>query len=131
MENLSLSSLLVFANLIVLIGGMISTFLVVRSSLERGAQEIQERIRTALKDENEILQTRLERVEEDNTQLKDDNAMLKRQIELVIEILKRQGIILEINGELVQVKDAKGSTFTSTRQPAPKRLTPKPKETNP
>jgi hypothetical protein len=122
MEYLNASSLLVIANLVVLIGGVIGGFIVLRSSLARGAQEIQERVRTALKDENEMLQTRIDRVEEDND-------MLKRQLLLVVEILKRQGIILEINGEIVQVKDAKGSTFTSTRQPVPKRTRPPQKPT--
>jgi hypothetical protein len=118
MENLSLSGLLVIANLIVLVGGVVGGYIVLRSSLASGAAKIQENVRIALKDENEGLQRRLERVEE-------DNALLKHQLELVVEVLKRQGIILEINGGMVSIKDAKGSTFRSTRQPAPKRAAQK------
>jgi hypothetical protein len=123
MENLNVSSLLVIANLVVLIAGVAGGYIVLRSSLARGAQEIQERVMTGLRDENEGLQRRLDRMEE-------DNATCKRQLDLVVEILKRQGIILEINGEMVQVKDAKGSTFTSTRQSVPirKRPTQKPSD---
>jgi hypothetical protein len=123
MENINLSGLLVVANLLVLILGIVGGYIVLRSSLARGAQEMQAHVRTALKDENEMLQTRLDRLEE-------DNAMLKRQLDLVVEILKRQGIILEINGEMVQVKDAKGSTFRSTRQVAPTRKRPVQKPTD-
>jgi hypothetical protein len=123
MENLSLSGLLVVANLIVLVLGTVGGYIVLRSSLARGAQDMQEHVRVALKDENELLQNRLTRVE-------DDNATLKHQLQLVVEILKRQGIILEIDGEMVQVKDARGSTFTTTRQIVPKRPRPTQKPTD-
>jgi hypothetical protein len=118
-ENLSLSGLLVLANLIVLVGGVVGGFIVLRSSLASGAATMQEKIRESLKDENEGLQRRLDRIEE-------DNVLLKHQLELVVEILKRQGIILEINGEMVRIKDTHGSTFTTAR----KRPPPKPKESS-
>ncbi len=118
MENLNASGILVMLNLVVLVGGIIGGFIVLRTSLARGSQEIQERVRVALKDENEGLQRRLDALE-------DDYAMCKRQLELVVEIMRRQGIILEINGEMVKVRDAQGTTFG--RPPAPKRPRPPPK----
>jgi|SRR6266568_4293375 len=124
MENLNPSGILVILNLVVLVGGIIGGYFVLRTSLARGAQTLQENVRTALKDENEGLTRRLERVE-------DDYAMCKRQLELVVEIMRRQGIIVEINGEMVQVRDAQGATFTKPRRAlAPKRSPPKPKDSS-
>ncbi len=119
MENVNPSSILVILNLVVLVGGIIGGYLVLRTSLAHGSQEIQERVRVALKDENEGLQRRLDALE-------DDYAMCKRQLELVVEIMRRQGIILEINGEMVKVRDAQGATFGRSGTPAPKRPRPPP-----
>ncbi len=117
MENLNASGLLIIANLLVLIGGIVSGYFILRSNLARGAQELQEQVRVALKDENEGLARRLERVE-------DDYAMCKRQLELVVEIFKQQGIIVEINGEMVQVRDGRGRMFGRTPTPRRARLSP-------
>lgn len=101
-----LASLLTIANLIVLVGGIIGGWIVIRSAIQRAENDVQTRVRQALHDENELLQARVKRVEQENRRL--DKLM---QL-IVVTLKKTQNIDLEIDDDVVILK-AKGVTHVS------------------
>ena len=96
------TSILTIANLVVAIGIIIGGYIAIRSSMGRASSEIQERIRQALHDENELLQARVKRLE-------TENKRLNKLVLLVVNVLKKtHGITLEINEDMITLRDASG-----------------------
>lgn len=115
MDGINLTVITIVANLILIVAGIIGGWMVIQSSLAHGAQEIQDRVKTSILEENDLLQKRLDRVE-------DENKLLKKQMQRAFELLEEtRGIIIKIDGELIQIQDTQGSVVTTTR-PTPHSL---------
>ncbi len=81
------------------IGGYIG----LKSGLAKAATEVQERVRAALHDENELLRNQVKRLENENKRL--DGLML-----LIVTALKKtRGIELEVDDDIVTLRDASGT----------------------
>lgn len=99
----TLTGILTIVNLVIAIGIVIGGYIAIRSGMSRAGQEIQDRVRQALHDENELLQSRLKRLEADNKRLSS-------QLRLVIDMLKKiHSIDMDINDDMVILRDHKGT----------------------
>ncbi len=101
----------------ILLAGMFGGYISLRSTISKANTETQEHVREALKDENEILQSRVLRVEGDLRKQEAENRRLNDMMNLIIEIFQKRGIVITIDGDMVQVKD-NGTTF-KVRQKTP------------
>lgn len=73
-------------------------YISLRSGVAKSEREISGRIRDALSEENNLLQSRIQRVELENKHL-------NRVMQLIIETLKKTNDIeLEINGDIVTLR---------------------------
>lgn len=99
----TLTGWLTIINLIVLVVGGIAGALVFRSQLAKAESDVQERVRNALSAENELLQSRINRLEKDNKRL-------NKLIDLIISTLKKtHRIEIEIDGDTVMVRTQSGT----------------------
>src|SRR5260221_10860126 len=62
--DINFSVLIAVGNFIILVAGIVGGYFGLRSSMAKGSQALQDRVRQTLLDENQILQDRLKRVEE-------------------------------------------------------------------
>jgi hypothetical protein len=88
-------------NLFVAIGVLVGGYIAIKSSMAKTSTEIQDRVRDALHDENEILQFRLKRIEADNKRLNNLMALIMSALK------KTHGIELEIGENLITMRDTK------------------------
>lgn len=102
----TLTGWLTIVNLIIIVLGTIGGALVFRSSLRKAENDVQERVREALSVENELLQSRVNRLERENKRL-------NQLIRLIISTLKKtHAIDLEVNEDIVVVR-THGDTHTA------------------
>lgn len=112
MENVTTYLNLAIALAIVL-GGAVAF----RYSLNRTANEIQERVINALQSEIQTLQDRIVALEKDNTRL-------SQTIALIRTALKQRGMSVTIDGDLVSISDAHGTSTHASRMQAVSPLHP-------
>ncbi len=99
---MTLTEALVIANFVFLLLTVIGGYMVVRSTVAKSEGVIQQRVREALTAENDLLQSRVKRLEAENKRL--NNLMA-----LIIAALKNiNGITLEINEDMITLRDASG-----------------------
>ncbi|SRR5258708_7360320 len=108
--DINVSALLVLGNFIVLVAGLLGGYFVVRSSMAKGAAVLQDRVRQTLLDENQILQDRLKRVEEEcassRTMLEKKIARLQDLLATLKYTLKdRRKLRLEVKDDFVTLTD--------------------------
>lgn len=103
MENITIYLNLVIAVAIVL-GGAVAF----RYSLNRTANEIQERVIHALQSEIQTLQDRIVALEKDNTRL-------SQTISIIRTALKQRGMSVTIDGDLISISDAQGNSTHASR----------------
>lgn len=107
---MSLASVLAIVNLVLVVGGVVGGYIVMRSAIARTESDVQTRVREALHDENELLQARVMRVERENKRLQD-------LIQLLIEMLKKtQQIDLDIDGEIITLRSPSGTHISRIPQ---------------
>lgn len=99
----TLTGWLAIINLIFLVAGGIGGTLVFRSSLRKAENDVQERVLQAMSTENELLQSRVNRLEKENRRL---NRVLKL---LASTLKKTHGIELEIDDETIYVRGQTGT----------------------
>lgn len=98
-----LTEILSLLSPLLVVVGVFAGYISLRSGVAKSEREIGERIRNALHDENNLLQTRVQRVEEENKHL-------HRVMQLIIETLKKtNGIELEINGDIITLRKSNGN----------------------
>lgn len=98
-----LTEILVVANFVFLLLTIVGGYMVVRSTVARGAAEVQIHVREALTVENELLQSRMKRLEAEYRQHK---ALMR----LLIDTLKKQlGLDIELDNDTVIIRDGKVS----------------------
>lgn len=95
-------------NLVVTIGLVIGGLLAYQHGFARTANEVQERVIHALQSEIGALQDRILALEKENTRL--------NQVIMTIRMsLKRRGLHITIDGELVSIHDRAGHLTQTTR----------------
>lgn len=99
-------SILALVEPILLVFVGIGGYIGLRSGMAKAETEVQERVRTALHDENELLQSRVKRLETENKRL--GNLM-----ELVVVTLKKaHGIELEIDSDFITLRTPGSSSVS-------------------
>ena len=106
-----LTSIIAIAEFLIVLAAIIGGYLSVRGVVSKSSEEVQSRVRDALKDENELLQSRITRVEAENRRLSD-------MLQLLTTIFEKRGVTIIIDDSMIQVKDKDGSTVV-VRQSAP------------
>lgn len=102
----SLANLLNIATLLLLIGGIVGGYIVIRSAIAKSESEVQTRVRDALSAENALLRSRVERLEKDNKKLEN-------LIQLFIATLKKTyRIETEIDGDIITMRSSNGTHST-------------------
>lgn len=97
-------------NLVILISVTIGGYLAFRTGFTRTSQEVQERVIGAQKEENEVLQRRLSRLEAEHNRL--NSLML-----LVVVTFKKRGIIIEFDNDMVTIRDTATNTIQVSQLP--------------
>lgn len=98
-----LPSILILANLAVIIGGIIATRIVLRSSIAKAETEVQTRVREALSAENELLRGRVQRLEAENKQQ-------AKVMQLIVTTLKKlHNLELDIDEGTITLRSANGN----------------------
>ncbi len=99
-------SMLPVISIVISLGVLVGGYIAIRTGYSQQAEEIQDRVILALKNENEGLERRLEGVQE-------EIATLKRVMTSVRYALKRRGLILEVNTDYITLIDEQAKrTYT-------------------
>ncbi|MBE3560104.1 MAG: hypothetical protein IMW89_12890 [Ktedonobacteraceae bacterium] len=93
-----LANLLGIVSLILTLSGLLGGFWAFKQSVARTANEVQERVINAMEHEIDVLHQRI-------TDLENENRRLDQIICTLCEALKRRGIIVTIEGNIVTVSD--------------------------
>ena len=99
---------LTILNLILCIGLAIGGWAAFRHGFTRTANEVQERVINALESEINALKDRLEELEK-------ENARLTQVIATIRTALRRRGVFITIDSEMVIIRDRSGRTTQATR----------------
>ena len=102
-------TLLSIFNVILTIGGIFGGIWAWRNGFTRTANEIQERVISALNQEIVVLRGRLEDLEKENRKL--DQVILT-----ICQALKHRGLVISIEGSLVTVTDGRNSQSTHIQE---------------
>src|SRR6266852_1584770 len=94
-------------SLLLTIGGLLGGLRTIKNNMTRTANEVQERVINALESEITSLRLRLD-------DMKDENVRLRLIIETICAALKSRGLAVTIDGDMVSIHDAHGSTTTIT-----------------
>jgi hypothetical protein len=92
---------LTIINLVIAIGVIIGGYIAIKSSINQAASTIQERVRQGLLDENDLLQTRLERCE--------------AKIETITQLIAQKGYTLIVSDDIVTLEGGGRASSISKR----------------
>lgn len=85
-------------SLVITIAGLVGGVFVLKAGLNRTANEVQERVINAMQTEISVLRVRLEDLEQENKRL-------EQVINTLCVALKKRGLIVTIDGNIVTVSD--------------------------
>ncbi len=107
-----MTNILTLLNLLVTLGVIAGTITAYLHGFARTEEQIQERVIKALQSELDTLKDRLTALEEENTRL-------NHVITTIRTALKRRGLFITIDREMVSIRDPRGvSTHISGSQPS-------------
>jgi hypothetical protein len=100
---ITLTNLLTLVNLLCLVGGLIGGYIVLRSSITKTKDEVQDRVRDALIAENALLNKRLDRMD-------IESKKQARVLALIITTMKKlYGIEIDIDEDAITLKSTNGN----------------------
>lgn len=97
---------------LILLAGILGGYISLKNTIARSNIEVQTHVRDALKDENELLQARVQRIEAENRRLND-------MLQLLITIFEKRGVTIVIDDAMITVRDKDGGTVTVRSQASP------------
>ena len=103
-----MSNTLSILNLVLCIGLAIGGVAAFRHGFTRTANEVQERVINALESEINALKDRL-------SELEKENARLTQVIATIRTAMRRRGLLVTVEGELVSIRDKSGRFSQDTR----------------
>ncbi len=101
--GMTLTEILVIANFVFLLLTVIGGYMVIRTTVAKSEGVIQQRVREALTAENDLLQSRVKRLETENKRLNNLTLLI------ITSLKKMRGINLEINEDIITFRDAAGT----------------------
>lgn len=90
-------------------------YIAVRNIKRDAIIAVQEKTIVAYTQQNEVLQGQIDTLKENILDLKKENVYQQHIVETIQEALKKRGMIVTIDGDLVTITDAKGSSSTMRR----------------
>lgn len=103
-----MTDILSILNLVFCIGLAVGGFAAFRHGFTRTANEVQERVIHALESEINALKDRL-------GELEKENARLTHIIATIRTAMRRRGLFVSVDGELVSIRDRAGKLTQATR----------------
>lgn len=103
-----MSNILSIFNLMFCIGLAVGGLAAFRHGFTRTANEVQERVINALESEINALKDRL-------GELEKENARLTQVIATIRTAMRRRGLVVSVDGELVSIRDRLGKLTQATR----------------
>lgn len=103
-----MSDILSLLNFVFCIGLAVGGFAAFRHGFTRTANEVQERVINALESEINALKDRL-------GELEKENARLTHVIATIRTAMRRRGLLVSVDGELVSIRDRAGKLTQATR----------------
>lgn len=91
---------------------VVVAFFAVKNGVMKSANEVQSSAINALETEMGILRERVEDTEK-------ENARLEQIIDTICAALKRRGLIISIQGEMINIQDKRGSSTTTRIRRSP------------
>ena|SRR5215469_16872295 len=102
-----LAGWLALVNLFVIVFGSLGSIFAFRSGKANAERAAQQSIREMIREENELLQARVKRLE-------TSNQRMNKMLQLIVSTLKKtHGIELKIDEDILSVRDASGGTHTA------------------
>ena len=98
--------LLTLFNVLITLGLIIGSFVAYRRGFAQTANEVQERVINALQHEIQTLHDRIAALEQ-------ENARLDQTIALICSVLKRRGIHVTVEGDIVNIHDHLDESYRS------------------
>lgn len=92
-----------FSMLIVFFAAFFASKAMSKSKVNEEANNAQQRLMDIMKDEVESLRRKVDDTAKDNTRL-------RHTIETIVSALKKRGLVVTVEGEMVNIVDGKGST---------------------
>lgn len=92
-------------NILLVIAAMVGGYMALKSGKHRTSGEIQGQAIEALKAELDVMRSRLEALEKENTKLEQTMGLIR-------QALRRRGMTISIEGDLVTIDDGLGSSQT-------------------
>lgn len=104
------------AGLVALGVTIVGAIFVVRSNIGKAANDAQTSAIQALQADNIVLRNKIADIDKENTRkitdIEKENARLEHVLQTIISALKMRGTVITIQGEMINVEDAKGTTVT-------------------
>lgn len=108
-EGFSAANILVlFASLAIGLAVTLGMVFAFRTSMSKTAQEIQDRVIEALEKQINSLQDKI-------AELEKENALHKQTLGLIRSALRKRGLIISIDGDLITINDIGGNTSYTGR----------------
>jgi septal ring factor EnvC (AmiA/AmiB activator) len=96
---------------------LVGAFFVVRSGRLQSANTAQSSAISAMQSEMVLLRGRIEDKEKENAQLSQKINHLELTIDTICSALKKRGLVISVQGEMVNIEDKRGSTTTARIRP--------------
>jgi hypothetical protein len=90
-------------NFVLILTGIVGGMIAYRSGVERSANEVQERVISALNVEMSSMRAKID-------DLKADNMRLSLIIDTICVALRRRGLAVSIDGDIVSISDQQGQS---------------------
>lgn len=96
---------------------LVGAFFVVRSGRLQSANTAQSSAISAMQSEMAVMNQRIEDKEKENEQLNKKITHLELTIDTICAALKRRGLVISVQGEMVSIEDKRGNSTTTRIRP--------------
>lgn len=98
---------------------LVGAFFVIKSGRLQSANTAQSSAISAMQSEMAVLNRRVEDKEKENEHLNKKITHLELTIDTICTALKRRGLIISVQGEMVNIEDKRGNSTTTRIRPVP------------
>lgn len=96
---------------------LVGAFFVVRSGRLQSANTAQSSAISAMQSEMAVMNQRIEDKEKENEQLNKKITHLELTIDTICAALKKRGLIISVQGEMINIEDKRGNSTTARIRP--------------
>lgn len=96
---------------------IVGAFFIIKSGRLQNANTAQSSAISAMQSEMAVMKTRIEDKDEENERLNKKIIHLELTIDTICTALKRRGLIISVQGEMVNIEDKRGNSTTTRIRP--------------